>query len=247
MIWLLTLGPAKHEKEAICKANQRISNVYRIARAACCEAIRMTAVGEKYLLSPTSCEVGIKSIKTIYADCYVTNISNLCKRCNMDRDEKYMREAIKQAKKAEKIGEVPIGCVIVYQDKIIARGYNRRKTDKNTLSHAELNAIRRAGRVMGDWRLEDCDMYVTLEPCQMCAGAIVQARMRRVYIGCMSPKSGCAGSVLNLLQVEEFNHQVEIVSGVLLEECSKMLSDFFAALRIRVSAEKAAAKFSEEA
>ena len=153
----------------------------------------------------------------------------------MNRDEKYMREAIRQAKKASAIGEVPIGCVIVYQDKIIARGYNRRKTDKNTLSHAELNAIRKASKVMGDWRLEDCDMYVTLEPCQMCAGAIVQARMRRVYIGCMSPKSGCAGSILNLLQMEEFNHQVEIEQGILEEECSRMLSEFFSELRIRIS------------
>ncbi len=156
----------------------------------------------------------------------------------MDIKEKYMKEAIKQAKKAAKIGEVPIGCVIVYQDKIIARGYNRRKIDKNTLSHAELNAIRKASKVMGDWRLEDCDMYVTLEPCQMCAGAIVQARMRKVYIGCMSPKSGCAGSILNLLQVDAFNHQVEIEEGVCGEECSKMLSDFFAELRIQVAKEK---------
>lgn len=153
----------------------------------------------------------------------------------MNRDEKYMKEALKQAKKAAAIGEVPIGCVIVYQDKIIARGYNRRKTDKNTLSHAELNAIRKASKIMGDWRLEDCDMYVTLEPCQMCAGAIVQARMRRVYIGCMSPKSGCAGSILNLLQVEKFNHQVEIERGILEKECSSMLSDFFADLRIRLA------------
>lgn len=156
----------------------------------------------------------------------------------MNREEKYMKAAIKQAKKAAAIGEVPIGCIIVYNDKIIARGYNRRKIDKNTLSHAELNAIRKASKVMGDWRLEDCDMYVTLEPCQMCAGAIVQARMRRVYIGCMSPKSGCAGSILNLLQVESFNHQVDIERGILEDECSKMLSDFFAELRIRVAFEK---------
>lgn len=156
----------------------------------------------------------------------------------MNKEEKYMKEALKQARKAAAIGEVPIGCVIVYRDKIIARGYNRRKTDKNTLSHAELNAIRKASRVMGDWRLEDCDLYVTLEPCQMCAGAIVQARMRRVYIGCMSPKSGCAGSILNLLQVDAFNHQVEIERGILEEECSRMLSDFFAELRIRVAFEK---------
>ena len=156
----------------------------------------------------------------------------------MNKEEKYMKEALKQAKKAADIGEVPIGCVIVYQDKIIARGYNRRKIDKNTLSHAELNAIRKASKVMGDWRLEDCDMYVTLEPCQMCAGAIVQSRMKHVVIGCMNPKAGCAGSILNILQMDAFNHQVEIVRGVLEEECSRMLSDFFADLRIRVAFEK---------
>ena len=144
---------------------------------------------------------------------------------------RYMREAIRQAKKAEKIDEVPIGCVIVYQGEIIARGYNRRNIDKNTLTHAELNAIRKASRKLGDWRLDDCEMYVTLEPCQMCAGAIVQSRIKKVYIGCMNPKAGCAGSVLNLLQVEKFNHQVEIIQGVLEEECSTMLSEFFKRLR----------------
>ena len=145
--------------------------------------------------------------------------------------EKYMREAIRQAKKAEALGEVPIGCVIVCGDKIIARGYNRRNTDKNTLSHAELNAIRRASKKLGDWRLEGCTLYVTLEPCQMCAGAIVQARVDRVVIGSMNPKAGCAGSILNLLQIQQFNHQVEIVRGVLEEECSSMLSCFFRELR----------------
>lgn len=149
----------------------------------------------------------------------------------MTEHEVYMKEALRQARKAKKIGEVPIGCVIVYQGKIIGRGYNRRTTDKNTLSHAELNAIRKASRVMGDWRLEECDMYVTLEPCQMCSGAIVQARMRKVYIGCMNPKAGCAGSVLNLLQVERFNHQVEFETGILGEECSALLKDFFKELR----------------
>lgn len=154
------------------------------------------------------------------------------------KDEKYMKEAIKQAKKAEKLGEVPIGCVIVYQDKIIGRGYNRRKTDKNTLSHAELNAIRKASKVMGDWRLEECTLYVTLEPCQMCAGAIVQARIPRVVMGCMNPKAGCAGSIFNLLQVPKFNHQAEITSGVLEEECSRLLTDFFTGLRRRLKTEK---------
>lgn len=146
-------------------------------------------------------------------------------------DEKYMKEALKQAKKAYAIDEVPIGCVIVQNGKIIARGYNRRNTDKNTLAHAELAAIKKASKKTGDWRLEDCEMYVTLEPCQMCAGAIVQSRMKRVVIACMNQKAGCAGSVLNLLQMQQFNHQVEITYGVLEEDCSKMLSQFFRELR----------------
>ena len=149
----------------------------------------------------------------------------------MTTDEKYMREEIKQARKAAKIDEVPIGCVIVYDSKIIARGYNRRNTDKSTLAHAEIIAIRKAAKIIGDWRLEDCTMYVTLEPCQMCAGAIVQSRMKKVVIGSMNPKAGCAGSVLNLLQMAQFNHQVEIERGVLEEECSTMLSGFFRELR----------------
>ena len=146
-------------------------------------------------------------------------------------DEKYMREAIKQAKKAYALGEVPIGCVIVYEDRIIGRGYNRRTIDKNTLAHAEMMAIKKAKKKMDDWRLEDCTMYVTLEPCQMCSGAIVQSRMKKVVIGCMNPKAGCAGSILNLLQMEEFNHQVELEIGVLGEECSAMMKQFFKELR----------------
>ncbi|MDL2295487.1 tRNA adenosine(34) deaminase TadA [Lachnospiraceae bacterium OttesenSCG-928-E19] len=149
----------------------------------------------------------------------------------MTQDEKYMREAIRQAKKAEALNEVPIGCVIVYKDKIIGRGYNRRTIDKNTLAHAELQAIKKASKKMDDWRLDDCTMYVTLEPCQMCAGAIIQSRIKRVVIGCMNPKAGCAGSVLNLLQVKEFNHQAEMEIGVLEQECSFMLKDFFKRLR----------------
>ena len=142
-----------------------------------------------------------------------------------------MKEAIRQAKKAWKLQEVPIGCVIVKDDKIIARGYNRRNTDKNTLAHAELLAIRKASRAVGDWRLEECTMYITLEPCQMCAGAIVQARIPRVVIGSRNPKAGCAGSILNLLQIPEFNHQVELKEGILEKECSQMLKDFFKELR----------------
>ena len=149
----------------------------------------------------------------------------------MTQEEKYMREALRQARKAYALNEVPIGCVIVQQDKIIARGYNRRNTEGNTLAHAELAAIRKASKKTGDWRLEDCTMYVTLEPCQMCAGAIVQSRMHKVVIGSMNPKAGCAGSILNLLQMAEFNHQVEIQRGILEEECSAMLSDFFRELR----------------
>jgi tRNA(adenine34) deaminase len=149
----------------------------------------------------------------------------------MTQDEKYMRAALKQAKKAYALDEVPIGCVIVQNGKIIARGYNRRNTDKNATAHAEIAAIRKASKKTGDWRLEDCTMYVTLEPCQMCAGAIVQARLKRVVIATMNPKAGCAGSILNLLQMEAFNHQVEITRGVLEDTCSSMLSEFFRELR----------------
>lgn len=156
----------------------------------------------------------------------------------MNADEKYMRAAIGQARKAGAIGEVPIGCVIVYEDKIIARGYNRRTIDKNVLSHAEINAIKKACKKMGDWRLEGCTMYVTLEPCPMCAGAIVQARIPKVVIGCMNPKAGCAGSVLDLLHEDGFNHQVEMENGVLEEECSRLMKDFFKALREKKAAIK---------
>ncbi|SFB09920.1 tRNA(adenine34) deaminase [Acetitomaculum ruminis DSM 5522] len=149
----------------------------------------------------------------------------------LSKDERFMKEALKQAKKAYELEEVPIGCVIVMDDKIIARGYNRRNTDKTTLAHAEIRAIKKACKKLGDWRLEGCKMYVTLEPCQMCAGAIVQSRLDEIVIGCMSKKSGCAGSIINLLDMKEFNHQVEIKKGVLEEECSTMISEFFAGLR----------------
>ena len=156
--------------------------------------------------------------------------------------EKYMKEALRQAKKAAKLGEVPIGCVIVHEGRIIGRGYNRRNTDKNTLSHAEITAIRRASKVIGDWRLEECTLYVTLEPCQMCAGAIIQARIPEVVMGCMNPKAGCGGSILNLLEMPEFNHQATVYRGVLEEECSNLLKEFFVDLRKRNRAEKEAAK-----
>lgn len=154
-------------------------------------------------------------------------------------DEKFMKEAIRQAKKAEAIGDVPIGCVIVSEGRIIARGYNKRNKNKTVLAHAELLAMSKACKKTGDWRLEDCTMYITLEPCQMCAGAIVQARIPRVVIGSMNPKAGCGGSVLNLLQMKEFNHQVEVTRGVLEEECSEMLSAFFQKLRQKKKEKKA--------
>lgn len=148
-----------------------------------------------------------------------------------ETDEKFMREALRQAKKAYALREVPIGCVIVYEGAVIARGYNRRNTDKNTTAHAEINAIRRASKKLGDWRLEGCTIYITLEPCQMCAGAIVQSRITRCVIGSSNPKAGCAGSVLNLLEMDGFNHKVSVTRDVLRPQCSAMLSGFFQELR----------------
>ena len=148
-------------------------------------------------------------------------------------DEKYMRQALRQAKKAYDLDETPIGCVIVREGKVIGRGYNRRNTDKDPLAHAEITAIKKASRKTGDWRLEECTLYVTLEPCQMCAGAIVQARIARVVVGCMNPKAGCAGSILNLLDVKEFNHQVQLETGVMEEECSALMKEFFKELRMK--------------
>ena len=156
----------------------------------------------------------------------------------MTRDEYFMKKALHQAKRAAAKGEIPIGCVIVQGDKIVARGFNQRLTKHSTLAHAEMTAIDRASRRLGDWRLEGCTMYVTLEPCQMCSGALVQSRIDRVVIGAMNPKAGCAGSLLNILQMPQFNHQVEITRGVLEAECSALLSDFFAGLRRRLKAEK---------
>ena len=163
----------------------------------------------------------------------------------MTQEERYMKEAMKQAKRAYAIGDVPIGCVIVYEDKIIARGYNKRNKNKTTLAHAELLAMAKASKKLGDWRLEGCTMYVTLEPCQMCAGAIVQARISKVVIGSMNPKAGCAGSIINLLQMKQFNHQVEMETGILEEECSEMLPQFFKELRQKKKAEKLIDKKAE--
>ena len=151
----------------------------------------------------------------------------------MTREEKYMKEALRQAKKAQLIGEVPIGCVIVYQDRIIGRGYNRRMKDKTALAHAEITAIRKANKVMGDWRLDDCEIYITLEPCPMCAGAIVQSRIADVYIGAMNPKAGCAGSILNILEEQRFNHRCRVETGILGEQCSELLTTFFRQLRLK--------------
>ncbi len=153
-------------------------------------------------------------------------------------DVRFMREALRQAKKAAALSETPIGCVIVRDGQIIARGYNRRNTEKSTLAHAEIRAIQKAVKAVGDWRLEGCTLYVTLEPCPMCAGAIVQSRMDRVVIGAMNPKAGCAGSVLNVLQEPRFNHQTEITKGVLGEECGALLSAFFSGIRVKKRAER---------
>ncbi|MDD7113101.1 MAG: tRNA adenosine(34) deaminase TadA [Lachnospiraceae bacterium] len=160
-------------------------------------------------------------------------------------DEKFMKDAIRQAKKAGAIGDVPIGCVIVHEGKIIARGYNKRNKNKTVLAHAELLAMSKACKKIGDWRLEECTMYITLEPCQMCAGAIVQARIPRVVIGSMNPKAGCGGSILNLLEMQEFNHQVNVTRGVLNQECSEMLSDFFRELRRKQKEKKKQRQMAE--
>lgn len=146
-------------------------------------------------------------------------------------DERFMAIAIQEAYKAKRINEVPIGAVIVQQNKIIAKGYNIRETSQLALSHAELIAIQKANQKLGSWRLEDCTLYVTLEPCQMCAGAIVQARIKRVVFGASDPKAGCAGTLMNLLDDSRFNHRVELTDGVLAKECGELLTNFFRELR----------------
>ena len=160
-------------------------------------------------------------------------------------DIKYMKAALKQAEKAIAIGEVPIGAVIVYEDKIIARGYNRRNTDKTTLAHAEIACIKKACKKIGDWRLEGCTLYCTLEPCQMCAGAIIQSRIDRVVIGTTSPKSGCGGTLLNILQNPDFNHQADVLYGVMREECTEILQRFFKDLRRRNKERKKMLRMAE--
>ncbi len=158
-------------------------------------------------------------------------LAQLSEGLGRSREEKYMKMAYKEAEKALNGGDVPIGCVIVKSGHIIGRGHNRRNQDKSSLSHAEITAISEACKKVGDWRLEGVELYVTLEPCPMCAGAIVQARIPRVIIGCMNPKAGSAGSVVDLLHMPGFNHQVDTVYGVLEEECSALLKSFFSELR----------------
>ena len=146
-------------------------------------------------------------------------------------DEWFMRQAMKESRKALVKGEVPVGAIVVKDGRVIGRGWNQVETLKDATAHAEMIALTAAQEALGDWRLEGCTMYVTLEPCQMCAGALMQSRIDRVVIGSMNPKAGCAGSVLNLLEMDGFNHKVEVIRGVLQEECSIMLSDFFRELR----------------
>lgn len=153
-------------------------------------------------------------------------------------DEWYMEEALKEAKKAFAIEEAPIGAVIEYEGKIIGRGYNQRNSMKNPLAHGEIIAINEAASFMKDWRLEDCTMYVTLEPCPMCAGAIVQSRIKKIVIGAPNYKAGSAGTVINLLNQQKFNHQVEIVNGILFEACSQILKEFFKNLRKKKNNQK---------
>ncbi len=146
-------------------------------------------------------------------------------------DDYFMSEALKEARKAFELDEVPIGAVIVHNNEIIARGYNRRNTDKNPLMHAEIIAINDAAKVIGDWRIEDCTIYVTVEPCPMCSGAIVQARIPNVVYGAPNPKAGCGGSVINLLQMEKLNHRCSVKSGVLEDECRAIMKEFFSRFR----------------
>ena len=146
--------------------------------------------------------------------------------------EKFMKEALKQAQKAYDKLEVPVGAVIVKDGKIIARAYNQKEEKNDTTNHAEILAIKKASKKLGSWRLLDCDMYVTLEPCSMCAGALIQSRIRKVYIGASDEKTGACGSVLNLLEDFKFNHKVEVEKGVMQEECETMLKNFFKELRV---------------
>ncbi len=154
-----------------------------------------------------------------------------------NEDIRWMNEAIAEARKAEAIAEVPIGAVIVKDGQIIGRGHNLRETNADPTAHAEMIAIKEASLSLDAWRLTDCDLYVTLEPCPMCAGAIIQSRIRRVVYASPDPKAGCAGTLMNLLQESRFNHQTEVTAGVLQEECSDMLTNFFRRLRQKTKQE----------
>ena len=154
------------------------------------------------------------------------------------KDEDFMKEAIEEAKKAEELNEVPIGAVIVIDGEIVARAHNLRESEQNAVAHAELLAINQACRDLGSWRLENSTLYVTLEPCPMCAGAIILSRVKRVVYGAVDPKGGCAGTLMNLLDDARFNHQSEVTPGVLERECGQMLSDFFRKIRERKKREK---------
>ena len=145
----------------------------------------------------------------------------------MNRDIRYMKLALKEAKKAELIDEVPIGCVIVKDDKVIARGFNRRESKRMAISHAEIEAINKANKKLNAWRLEDCEIYVTIEPCIMCAGAIIQSRFKRVIYGARDYKGGAFGSSIDVIQAENINHHPEVVGGILEEECSSLVSNYF--------------------
>lgn len=151
----------------------------------------------------------------------------------MKDDAYYMNMALEEAKKARELQEVPIGAVVVLDGKVVAKGYNLRETKQSSVAHAELLAIAEACKILGTWRLEEATLYVTLEPCPMCAGAIINARIKRVVFGANDPKAGCAGTFMNLLQDERFNHQSEVTSGVLHEECGGILTAFFKELRER--------------
>ena len=151
----------------------------------------------------------------------------------MEKEIRFMKEALKEAKKAELIDEVPIGCVIVKDDKIIARGHNVRETKKTPLGHAEIIAISKASKKLNAWRLQDCDIYITLEPCIMCSGAIIQSRIRHIYYGAKDPKGGAIESSINVLEAKNINHHPEITSGILEEECSNIISEYFKRKRMK--------------
>ncbi|PWV97391.1 tRNA(adenine34) deaminase [Paenibacillus cellulosilyticus] len=161
------------------------------------------------------------------------DVNNSGQRFEREDDRRWMAEAIEEARKAEAIGEVPIGAVIVRNGEVIGRGYNLRETGHDATAHAEMIAIREASQHIEAWRLLDCTLYVTLEPCPMCAGAIVQSRVKRVVYGTHDPKAGCAGTLMNLLQEPRFNHETELTSGLMQEECADLLTTFFRRLRSR--------------